>query len=976
MVNNDYTSVSTKGLSVVDYCIVPYEYLSCFTDVSVVRARKAFDEACITMQDPTKSIPDHSLLKYNIDIEQFPGAPVVLHNNPSKCDTVLAQYVKYDVTSISADFVSNANYAVTMNSITSNLEQAASQDDVDTIYKQFCEALHTNMDEHLPQKLVQIKTGLSNKRRRFKKTWWTDELTGLWDELCGAEEAWTKGAFTVKPMLKQVMKNTHKVFDRAVQRTKRRYWHEQQEKLLNLPSKNPKTFWKLIGQIGVAHDRKQNIPMEVILDDGTPSADRQVVLEKWANDFHALLNPNSGDINSNPAVLIPQVIGIHNEALDREITTDDVSGALRKANKGKAAGLDSLPVEVLANAAAIDFLLTLYNKCFQEGIVPTQWQRGIITPIPKCSTSDPRVPLNYRGITLASNVCKLYCFIINERLTKWVENQNILCDEQNGFRKNRTCNDHLSTMSMLIETRKKCHLSTYTCFIDFSKAYDRIDRNMLMLKLKYLGINDNSQIYRAICSIYRDYKCCVRINGMMSDWFDVNCGLKQGCLISPLLFNLYINDLVSAINTLDKGIQLNDERISLLLYADDIVLLAENESDIQSMLNVVHEWCTKWSMQLNTSKTKIVHFRPPSVARSSFQFMCGKNAIDVVADYKYLGLIFTEHLDYSIMAKLVAASASRALGLLIAKSKAHGGMPFNCYTKLYDALVDSIINYGAAIWGVREFSCISSVQHRACRFFLGVGRYAPNAAVQGDMGWKPPTQRQWICVMRQWCRLVNMPEHRISKKVFGWAHNKAVYGNTKNWVHYVIQYMNKINMQHLTNIENEHCIKETVADVDMVLTEINEIEWYAKIRRDDAIRGSGRNKLRTYKTFKEEYKTEPYVYEIIPKHHRSALAKFRSGVAPLRIETGRYERNAVPADQRKCFNCLDNVEDEFHVVMHCPVYNDLRQELLLKIDQVFSDRINMDDDALFKLIMSHEDIVKFTASYLFNVLRNRRIAMS
>ena len=80
--------------------------------------------------------------------------------------------------------------------------------------------------------------------------------------------------------------------------------------------------------------------------------------------------------------------------------------------------------------------------------------------------------------------------------------------------------------------------------------------------------------------------------------------------------------------------------------------------------------------------------------------------------------------------------------------------------------------------------------------------------------------------------------------------------------------------------------------------------------------------------FKEEYKTEPYVCEIIPKHHRSALAKFRSGVAPLRIETGRYERNVVTANQRTCFNCHDNVEDEFHVVMHCPVYNDLRRELL------------------------------------------------
>ena len=81
---------------------------------------------------------------------------------------------------------------------------------------------------------------------------------------------------------------------------------------------------------------------------------------------------------------------------------------------------------------------------------------------------------------------------------------------------------------------------------------------------------------------------------------------------------------------------------------------------------------------------------------------------------------------------------------------------------------------------------------------------------------------------------------------------------------------------------------------------------------------------------------------------------------------GRYDGNVVLADQRTCFNCHDKVEDEFHVVMHCPVYNDLRRELMSKFEQVFNNRLNMDDDELFKLIMSHENIVKFPASHLFN----------
>ena len=91
---------------------------------------------------------------------------------------------------------------------------------------------------------------------------------------------------------------------------------------------------------------------------------------------------------------------------------------------------------------------------------------------------------------------------------------------------------------------------------------------------------------------------------------------------------------------------------------------------------------------------------------------------------------------------VVAQSASRALGLLISKDKYFGGMPYECFTKCYDATVQSVIEYSAAIWGTKPFSSISAVQNRACRYFLGLGRYAPNAAINGDMGWVSPEHRQ------------------------------------------------------------------------------------------------------------------------------------------------------------------------------------------------------------------------------------------
>ena len=95
----------------------------------------------------------------------------------------------------------------------------------------------------------------------------------------------------------------------------------------------------------------------------------------------------------------------------------------------------------------------------------------------------------------------------------------------------------------------------------------------------------------------------------------------------------------------------------------------------------------------------------------------------IVSQYKYLGVILTEHLDYITMTKQVAQSASRALGLLIAKDKAFGGMSYDCFSKCYDAIVQATIGYSASVWGTKSFSCINSVQFRACRYFLGVGKY-------------------------------------------------------------------------------------------------------------------------------------------------------------------------------------------------------------------------------------------------------------
>lgn len=148
-------------------------------------------------------------------------------------------------------------------------------------------------------------------------------------------------------------------------------------------------------------------------------------------------------------------------------------------------------------------------------MMPSDWGKGIIHPIPKSSTADHRDPLSYRGITLANSMYKIYCHVLNERLTKWAEANHVVLDNQNGFRSQRSTIDQIMSLVNIIDTRKKNRLPTFCAFIDFKKAYDYINRSILWERLRMVGVG--GRMLSAIQSLYTNVISCVRINGMFTD---------------------------------------------------------------------------------------------------------------------------------------------------------------------------------------------------------------------------------------------------------------------------------------------------------------------------------------------------------------------------------------------------------------------------------------------------------------------------
>ena len=234
-------------------------------------------------------------------------------------------------------------------------------------------------------------------------------------------------------------------------------------------------------------------------------------------------------------------LGVYDEALDDDISLDEVYAVLRHIKSGKVPGKDSLKIEMYKSLPPqfIQLLVKFWNIIMQKGEIPKRWCTGMIIPIPK--SGDKLDVNNYRGITLLPVIAKLFFAVLARRLYEWAELHEIIPVEQFGFRSgHRTIIDAIFVLNALIEStiikRQKC----YCCFVDFKKAFDSVHHGLLWHKLSSIGVS--SKCLKILIDIYANAQSC--IHGKYSEKFLCNIGVRQGCPLSPVLFTLFIHDLL------------------------------------------------------------------------------------------------------------------------------------------------------------------------------------------------------------------------------------------------------------------------------------------------------------------------------------------------------------------------------------------------------------------------------------------------
>ena len=519
---------------------------------------------------------------------------------------------------------------------------------------------------------------------------------------------------------------------------------------------------------------------------------------------------------------------------------------------------------------------------------------AMITPIWK---SGPKMdPSNYRGISILSCLGKFYTAILNKRLMAYAIANGILKPEALGFvAGNRTSDAHLILHTLI---QRYCHQKNekiFGCFVDFSKAFDTIPRDLLFQKLLRYGIN--GKFFNNIKTLYSNDNCCIKVGKGLTDKFLANQGVKQGCILSPLLFNIFISDIIERFGTEEcRPLKIDESHnISCLLWADDVVLMSRSEEGLRNMLSALSSYVDENKMAINVKKTQCMIFnKTGKFIRRSYPIKNGN--IETTKSYKYLGFIFTPSGEISSGLRDLKERATRAYQKLKQKLGSYFRLHPLTTISLFDTLVKPILLYGSDFWGCLNMpknNPIENMYMKFCKDLLGVQKQTSNIGTLLELGAVPIMFFGIKNCIKNWNRIHKRNE---ANSILLNVHQMATeYGLP--WTTLTKNTLNTIGIQPESDIDNiEKITFEKLKDKfhEESFTEIN----------------SDNSKLRTYAKLKSEAGFEKYIEVTKNIMERTAITKTRLSNHELMIEKGRHQ--GLEVGQRLCPFCRNTVENEQH----------------------------------------------------------------
>ncbi|KAG1681055.1 DNA replication licensing factor MCM5 [Nymphon striatum] len=390
----------------------------------------------------------------------------------------------------------------------------------------------------------------------------------------------------------------------------------------NLKNKNDLDMYKRISEIS---GKRHTITSGCIRDENgkilTETAD---ICKRWERYIDHLFEDEREELMENAECVTGP-----------EITKSEITNAIKKMKKGKAIGPDEISTEMIQALGeyGTELLHKVFNEIYETGVLPEDMTKSIFITLPKQPGAiDCEL---HRTISIMSHLVKILLRVVIERIRNKLLPE--ISEVQYGYRKDKSTINAILVLRMLGERAIEHQQDVFICFIDYSKAFDKVQHTKLIKLLEQINIDDKD--LRIIKNLYWNQTAAVKVGDELSEWKSIKRGVRQGCVMSPDLFNLYSEHILRQLEDL-PGISLGGNNINNIRFADDTALIAASEKKLQALLDKVVECSDKMGLTINVKKTKSMTIskkqQPPNC-----KLTIGEKSIEQKDKFNYLGNFLT-----------------------------------------------------------------------------------------------------------------------------------------------------------------------------------------------------------------------------------------------------------------------------------------------------------------------------------------------
>ena len=785
----------------------------------------------------------------------------------------------------------------------------------------------TKLYHNISSSVTSIKTG----KRTNKKKWFDRQCRRAKTEANRADR--NAGQYPHSTFLRGQRTLKRKQYQTLKSSKKGKFLREMNSKI----NEGSDINWAALKQLSDQH--KDEEPFDIF---------DLLLFHKFFNDLYNRKCGNNHQTTTASDPTISESDELVNQ-LNCDFTLEEVNDAIKKLQNNKSVSDDLISNEMLKNSGdkLKRLLVKLFNMCLQHGTYP--WNNSITTPLHK--KGDRQNPDNYRAITIGSCLGKLFSSLLLNRLTEFRETACPDKPNQLGFRKGAQCSDHILALNTVIEKYvKRDKRRVFACFVDYRKAFDSVCREALLFKLANMGLAGG--FFKCIKHMYSSSSTRIKLIQKLSSAIDVTIGTEQGHPMSPELFKLYIHELsvrLDEIEDLEVPL-LNGYKVSHLLWADDLVLLALDPKSLQKLLDCLNDYADKWELSVNISKTNVMVFNTSSrLLNCAYGFKLGNLDIAPVNKYTYLGIQVSLNGSFKRAIDELRKKALRSFFSLrrIVDTRA---LTTKTMLKLIDSLVKPVATYGCQVWlpSTNLIKSLLSVDTnpavslpkaatkdalelthlRLLKWTLGVHKKANNNFCYGDTGRIP-----WsLSVLPQCISYFN----RASQAADGGV-DTLLYHTFHEQQRLDLTWFNTWSRVRTSSSQSKPHLAETTAAREYS-QDIFMDHWQRDLQNQP--------KMAFYSSVKTTFGEEMYL-QLPSRPKRSSIAKLRSSSHDLRIEVGRYTKNKTQSkiEAKVCRFCCTAepdtlshfeelpfseptiIESEEHALTECPGYHSIRSKL-------------------------------------------------